>query len=1625
MALPSKLEWDEASRSWIPATGKAGASFVEWDGARWVEGKNPEGPGAFRRGLATGMEQIKGTVADLIPAMVQGAFGYEESSKKNLEEYKERMEALKARGLLAETDYRNVNNLSSALSFAGEAAGQSLPMLATSMLGGVGIGAGAARLGAGRLLSSQAAKKAAEYEAKGMAKDEALALAARETAQKVGTVAGAFGGSALLNVPESYQSLAEAGNASVGAAFVVGSLKSTLDALGPIRLLAKTRGTEFSDKLTDIVSARLLKGRPGAAGAVGGLLETAALEGVTEGTQQLLDETAAAILADKTIDWNSVINSALAGGVGAAPVGAGVGALGARRKAAEATAQAEAAEETKTQQQAARQKQIQETEAALSFPEDYAIRREFGEIKDSAGYSNLADFFASKARGKGLSQENRERYWGEATRYNTLAKTADTENLVSRLAQYYNLNEEQEAALLRSATDFGGPKRAEFETFVAEALKDPAAVGAIPGLRAVEFLSVTPTQTAQLSLPPPSEFSFEVPGLGVLTPKQADAHINSFISRPTIEGADTRDRVNKLEQLQRLDPKINPQAATIDPNERRRLALAIITGVDIQQIQKPVETSLPSGETVETLESVERVTPAGQVGTREETLTYENLYKQIVDNLPIAPPGSLTLGWLQKAAGFKNLPPPKNPQDEEAAKAYAKDKAIGEAVRDNAKYIWSMLEMDGRVEKRGFGYKVRPEGLRLQELGEKEIDRIVNLPRLKEALDAEAGKGKNLGLSWLTKTVQLPAAPKARQAGIRPREAQMIWDRLEEMGYVTKAGPFYKALPKDQRAAKPPKPKPPPSAPPVATLLGKLPPNLPKGNWSADGADLLPNQPAKWDSQLDAEARVGWSRLTTVDEKVGHLRHNLLSEQFRTGYEHAAVFDPAGAILYVHTDRRSAGVSVPDPFKGLLLEPDNNLVFQHSHPNNSGSSAGDTGAFFYSAGVLAQFAHGAKGADAVTFSTFKTQQHPETFRKGIWPKHRATIAHGLRNYQKQAYRFFQTWVASNITSKTANREDRYLLAVRLSNLAVMRTGLIDFADTGPDFLDLVPGWEAAIEANHKNWSSSSFLDIAIADSGYQSFKQEMDNYGRQFADNYRRYSQSFRQPGGFEKLLQDIGASPSEPLSRPAPEGISGVSEDTTGANRNREAAGPESEALSFRSEPRSEKENAVKGIIDAVSQTSRRGFLRGAGSAAMSAGLPGTKTIGATQKVMPLVEKIQKLGNIFSNRHTLGGLWPSDPRINQIEKVLKGASIPYGSQGSPTPYPPKAETLMEKLATVADDLASFGEYTEIPSRERNKVVADLELYRDKLEDAANEISLHAETLENKFLQFDLRDTKFVKTYFPNGIPRSILDAVLRIQSGSNYSLVDITQYSYSDRPRVTYGLEQPTSPSGAAGYGINLSYPTHAELKNYFGIPLEEVGTKIEADLASGKLGNPAKLATKYKEIYPFASDAEVDRQARIGAETSRVEFSRIAQFLRKLNSMDGESINEFEREIQNAHSKYVENLPKILSEVQKFVQNNQQLASALKQGETSLAKAETIKAKYEARYALEKRKADRKKSEEAGDYTRPKLTQLVNSVFQEISLPRGTPAQMQKQVDQMFGRMQRLQNAAKDSISEDYSCG
>jgi len=392
MATPRKLEWDEAGEQWVPATGKPGASYVEWNGIDWVEGKNPEGPGALKRGLVSGFEGLKGTAMELIPALAQQALGYEEAAQRNLAAYKKRMDELAAKGLSSRVTYEDVKDVGTALSFLGEAVGEALPSLAltaaTAGAGGAAAGAAkvaesGARFGAGRLLASQVAKREAAILAERQALGEPITAAAQQAAreaavrgvsQLTGQAGGAFLGSSLLNVPESFQSLADDGVNNVGAAFVVGTMKSMLDTIGPVRLLAKTRGTDFSDKLTDVISARLLKGRPGISGAIGGTLETMALEGLTEGTQELLDQAASAILADKTINWNEIINAGLKGGVGAGPVGGVAGAMGARSKAAAEAQRAQTIEEN--QRKAAEEQALQERmQRAIAGREAYDRQR--------------------------------------------------------------------------------------------------------------------------------------------------------------------------------------------------------------------------------------------------------------------------------------------------------------------------------------------------------------------------------------------------------------------------------------------------------------------------------------------------------------------------------------------------------------------------------------------------------------------------------------------------------------------------------------------------------------------------------------------------------------------------------------------------------------------------------------------------------------------------------------------------------------------------------------------------------------------------------------------------------------------------------------------------------------------------------------------------------------------------------------------------------------------------------------------------------------------------------------------------------------------------------------------------
>ena len=387
----TKAEFDENLGKWVPATGRPGARIAEFDGEKWTEtGANPS-PGAISRGLTTGIETAKGILGEALPALFQSALGYDEAAQKNLLQYQERMKKLEESGLGSRVRMGDIEGLGSLLSFAGESLGEAIPSIATALIPGVGLGAaGASTLGraavskaAGKVASTAAetaAKEVARREAAGIAVDASMRAAIEKAALEAapaaigrnwGNIAGAALGSAAQNMPETFATIYnETGEMRPEVAGLVGGIKSALDVVTPLQLIKKTRGVDFSERLSDILAGRLLKGRPGAAGAVGGLLESAAFEGLTEGLQETLDQLAVATLADKSVDWSQILEAGLKGTFGGAVPGAAAGYMGGRAKGREAAQLGElkAAQDAEESRQA----ELQQRYAELgSQPPDY------------------------------------------------------------------------------------------------------------------------------------------------------------------------------------------------------------------------------------------------------------------------------------------------------------------------------------------------------------------------------------------------------------------------------------------------------------------------------------------------------------------------------------------------------------------------------------------------------------------------------------------------------------------------------------------------------------------------------------------------------------------------------------------------------------------------------------------------------------------------------------------------------------------------------------------------------------------------------------------------------------------------------------------------------------------------------------------------------------------------------------------------------------------------------------------------------------------------------------------------------------------------------------------------------
>ena len=304
------------------------------------------GLSSFVPAVKRGALGIKSLVGDVIPAMagrvgeklgVQGAGKYADRQMAEAAAEQQRIQQMYPSAVPSYTDIKSGGDL---LTYVVESVGELVPSMIPSIL--TGGAAGIAGRGAA-VAAEQAAKKAATEAAKReLMKDsvqaavksgayggqqetlnalktvalEAGVKAGREAASKVALkyqAAGAIAGSALQNVPEVYQNVAqETGQEDLGAALLFGGFNSVLDAITPLSLLRKAKGIGLTEK--ELIGAWYKR-------AGKGVLTGFATEGATESIQEM-----SSAAAEKFVDNNKefftpqnferFINAGPKGGIG-------------------------------------------------------------------------------------------------------------------------------------------------------------------------------------------------------------------------------------------------------------------------------------------------------------------------------------------------------------------------------------------------------------------------------------------------------------------------------------------------------------------------------------------------------------------------------------------------------------------------------------------------------------------------------------------------------------------------------------------------------------------------------------------------------------------------------------------------------------------------------------------------------------------------------------------------------------------------------------------------------------------------------------------------------------------------------------------------------------------------------------------------------------------------------------------------------------------------------------------------------------------------------------------------------------------------------------------------------------
>ena len=266
---------------------------------------------AITGGFDTGVERLKSTFGDVIPAMAANALGFEDYAKKQMEEARRSEEKIARKYAPEFESFKDVDSLGGAARFVAGTIAEQGPNLLT-MVGSGGVPAIGAKLTA-KAFAIELAKKYPK-----MATKEIIKRVAKR--QGLAQNVGVFLGSYSLNAPEVFNNVyQETGQLETGTALLFGAAAASLDSILPATILKKLTPLQK----TEIAGAALLKSgaNPSLVNKVfKGLVKGAATEGVTEGMQEAISISAENYVAGNpqifgSEDWDRIMESAVRGAI--------------------------------------------------------------------------------------------------------------------------------------------------------------------------------------------------------------------------------------------------------------------------------------------------------------------------------------------------------------------------------------------------------------------------------------------------------------------------------------------------------------------------------------------------------------------------------------------------------------------------------------------------------------------------------------------------------------------------------------------------------------------------------------------------------------------------------------------------------------------------------------------------------------------------------------------------------------------------------------------------------------------------------------------------------------------------------------------------------------------------------------------------------------------------------------------------------------------------------------------------------------------------------------------------------------------------------------------------------------